>query len=62
LLNHEIFPVEHLDLGLVLSLLEQRKQVGHLLVDVVFLNEDVAFLLGELGRHIAGHHARLGAV
>ena len=48
LLNHEVLPVEHLYLRLVFTLFQQRKEIGNLLVDAVFLLLDFRFFLGQL--------------
>ena len=61
LLNHEVLPVEHLDLGFVLALLELGEEVAHLLKDTVFLDYDVVFFFGQLRRLLTClQHALLG--
>jgi len=63
LLDHEVFPIEHLDLRLVLPLLQLGEQVAHLFKDPIFLHDYVIFFLRKLRPVLARlQNATQGAV
>ena len=64
LLDHEILPVEHLNLRLVFALLEQGKKVADFLENPVLLHNNVVLLLRELRGRMGAHlqHAALCAM
>ena len=49
LLDHEIFPVEHFNLGFILSLLQQGEIITDPLIDGVFLLDELLLFLGDHG-------------